>query len=113
MIQQPTLPPSGQPAPPPYPVDITISYPERRSRGVLLLKVSLGWLILVPHFVLLYVLGIMTAIITFLAFFIVLFTGQYPRGMFDFMVGYYRWSMRVSAYASLLRDEYPPFRLAP
>ncbi len=46
---------------------------------------------------------------TFIAFWVILFTGQYPRGLFDFAVGFYRWQLRVTAYLGLLRDEYPPF----
>jgi len=48
-------------------------------------------------------------IITFIAFWVILFTEKYPKGMYDFVVSYMRWSLNVGAYLSLLRDEYPPF----
>jgi hypothetical protein len=57
----------------------------------------------------LWLYGIAVGIVTFIAFWAILFTGKYPKGMFDFVVGYIRWSINVSAYLSLLRDEYPPF----
>lgn len=110
----PPIPPVPPPAaaPQPYPVDITIPYPERLSRGKLLLKVFLWWIYLLPHVVILYVLDVIVAVVTFFAFFAILFTGKYPRGMFDFTVGVLRWSTRVTAFLGLMRDEYPPFRMA-
>ncbi len=100
------------PAPVSYPVDLEVAYPEHLSRRHLLLKVFLGWLYVgFTHLLILYFLGIIASIVTFLAFFAILFTGKYPRGMFDFVVGYYRWSVRVNAYLFLLRDEFPPFRM--
>ena len=56
-------------------------------------------------------LGIVSAVLTFVAWFAILFTGRYPRGMFDFNVGVQRWQARVFAYVYLMRDEYLPFRL--
>ena len=74
----------------------------------------LGWLYVgIVHGIILYFLAIIASIITFLAFFVILFTGKYPRGMFDFVVGFYRWNLRVNVYMSLLRDDFPPFRMAP
>ncbi|MFC2021391.1 DUF4389 domain-containing protein, partial [Chloroflexota bacterium] len=53
--------------------------------------------------------GIAVGMVVFIAFWVILFTGKYPRGMFDFVVGYQRWTLNVVAHSSLLRDEYPPF----
>lgn len=93
-----------------YPVNLSVDYPEKLSRGKLLLKVFLGWLYVgIPHGIILYLYAIAVSVVSFIAFWVVLFTGRYPKGMFDFVVGYMRWSTRVSAYLTLLRDEYPPF----
>ena len=93
-----------------YPVTLTVEYPERLSRGWVLMKVFFGWLYVgIPHIIILYFYGIAVGIVTFIAFFAILFTGKYPKGMYDFVVGYMRWSLRVNAYLGLLRDEYPPF----
>jgi hypothetical protein len=74
------------------------------------LKFLLGWLYVgVPHGIILCLYGIAVGVITFIAFWVILFTGKCPRGMYDFVVGYWRWSMNVNAYLSLMRDEYPPF----
>jgi hypothetical protein len=63
----------------------------------------------IPHGFILGLYGIAVGVITFIAFWIILFTGKYPKGLYDFVAGYMRWSVRVSAYINLLRDEYPPF----
>ena len=93
-----------------YPVIFTVEYPERLSRGLVLLKAFFDWLYVgIPHGIILYFYGIAVGIVTFIAFWAILFTGRYPKGMFDFVVGYMRWYINVEAYMSLLRDEYPPF----
>jgi hypothetical protein len=93
-----------------YPAVLTAEYPERLSRGMLLLKVFFGWLYVgIPHGIMLFFYGIAVAVVTFIAFWVILFTGKFPRGMYEFAVGYSRWTWRVEAYMSLLRDEYPPF----
>ena len=97
-----------------YPVTFDVEYPERLSRGLVLLKLFFGWLYVgIPHGICLWLYGIAVGIVTFIAFFAILFTGKYPRGMFDFVVGYMRWSINVFAYwpgfGGGLRDEYPPF----
>ncbi len=93
-----------------YPVTLTVEYPDRLSRGWVLLKVFFGWLYVgIPHGIILYFYGIIVAIVTFIAFFAILFTGKHPKGMYDFVVGYLRWYLNVTTYLSLLRDEYPPF----
>jgi hypothetical protein len=72
------------------------------------------WLLVIPHFVVLIFLWIAAIVVVIVAWFAILFTGRYPRSMFDFVEGVARWGQRVIAYAFLLvTDRYPPFRLAP
>jgi hypothetical protein len=72
------------------------------------------WLLAIPHYIVLFFLGIAAFVVVILAWFAILITGRYPRGMFDFVEGVIRWNVRVTAYAlTLVTDEYPPFRLAP
>lgn len=93
-----------------YPVQLSIEYPEKLSRGWVVLKVLFGWLYVgIPHGIILTLYGIAVGIVTFIAFWAILFTAKFPKGMYDFVVGYMRWSLNVSAYLGLLRDEYPPF----
>ncbi len=93
-----------------YPITLTVDYPDKLSRGVLLLKVLFGWLYVgIPHGICLVLYGIAVSIVVFIAFWAILFTAKYPRGMFDFVVGFVRWGSNVAAYLNLLRDEYPPF----
>jgi hypothetical protein len=92
---------------PSFPVEFDVEYPERLSRLLIFFK----WLLIIPNAIVLYVVGIVAGLFTFLAWFAILFTGRYPRGMFNFVVGYYRWSFNLTAYLYLMRDEYPPFSL--
>ena len=70
------------------------------------------WLLAIPHYIVLFFLGIAAFFVLIYVWFVILFTGRYPRGAFDFIVGVSRWSYRVQAYAFLLNtDEYPPFSL--
>jgi len=94
-----------------YPVTLSVEYPERLSRGWVVLKMLFGSLYVgIPHGIILWLYGIAASIVVFIAFWVILFTTKYPRGMFDFVVGYMRWSNNVYAYwTGLLRDEYPPF----
>ncbi len=94
-----------------YPVKFSVDYPEKLSRGMLLLKVFFVWLYVgIPHGICLWLYGIAVSIVVFIAFWVILFTAKYPKGMFDFVVGYQRWNNNVFAYwTGLLRDEYPPF----
>jgi hypothetical protein len=72
------------------------------------------WLLAIPHFIVLIFLWLAAIVVTIIAWFAILFTGNHPRGMFDFVTGVMRWSNRVSAYAFVLvTDRYPPFRLDP
>jgi hypothetical protein len=115
---------------PDYPADLEVDYPERLSRGLVLVK---WWLLAIPHYVILaafftagwrflmvnpnemvgYDLPPLIEILLLIAVVCLLFTGRYPKGLFDFVLGINRWAIRVRGYAGLLRDEYPPFRLDP
>ena len=76
----------------------------------MVLKLLFGWLYVgIPHGIILWLYGIAVGVVVFICFFAVLFTAKYPKGLFDFVVGYMRWGLNVTAYLSLLRDEYPPF----
>lgn len=92
-------------------VHIEIDYPDveaELSRGLPLVK----WLLAIPHYVVLAVLVAVAILAVVVAWFAILFTGRYPRGLFDYVVGVGRWILRVQAYAFLLvTDVYPPFRL--
>jgi len=90
---------------PGYPLRFDIEYPEQLSRWLIFVK----WLLAIPHFLILYALSAVANVITFIAFFAILFTGRYPRGMFDIVVNIYRWQENVFAYYALFRDDYPPF----
>jgi hypothetical protein len=71
------------------------------------------WLLAIPHLIVLIFLWIAALVVVVVAWFAILFTGRYPRGMFDFVEGVLRWGQRVIAYAFLLvTDKYPPFSLA-
>jgi hypothetical protein len=72
------------------------------------------WFLAIPHYVILFFLGIAVCVAVIVAWFAILFTGHYPKGIFDFVEGVMRWSNRVIAYAFLLTtDQYPPVRLNP
>ncbi|QQS19996.1 DUF4389 domain-containing protein [Candidatus Saccharibacteria bacterium] len=92
-------------------VQLDIEYPnvERDlNRWLPLVK----WLLAIPHYFVLFILVIAASVATVIGWFSILFTGQYPRSLFNFVVGVGRWGVRVTAYAFLLTtDEYPPFRL--
>ena len=92
---------------------LEVEYPQRLSRIDLLLKSFLGWLYVdIPHGLALYLLGILAGVVQVIAFVAILVTGRYPAGLFNFMVGYLRWSVRYQAYRNLLlTDSYPPLSL--
>lgn len=93
-------------------VHLEIDYPDVEqdlNRWLPLVK----WLLAIPHYIVLFFLGILAVIAVVVAWFAILFTGRYPRGLFDFVVGVGRWGLRVQAYSFLLvTDRYPPFRLS-
>ncbi|OGN88043.1 MAG: DUF4389 domain-containing protein [Chloroflexi bacterium RBG_13_46_14] len=100
-----------------YPADLTIEYPEKLSKGLVLVK---WWLLAIPHYIVLSLfqggggqhsrVGL-TFILAIFGAIVVMFKGKYPEDIFRLVVGLNRWSYRVFAYASLMTDEYPPFRL--
>jgi len=95
---------------PPYPVRLDGELDPRVGRWLWLVK----WLLAIPHYVVLAFLWLTLLVLTVIAFFAILFTGRYPRSLFDFVVGVGRWGLRVGAYAFLLTtDRYPPFSLEP
>ena len=92
-------------------VHLDFAYPdaERLSRGLPLVK----WFLAIPHYIVLFFLSIGVFFAVIGAWFAILFTGRYPKGIFDFVEGTIRWHNRVIGYAfSLVTDEYPPFRLS-
>ncbi|HJM76554.1 MAG TPA: DUF4389 domain-containing protein [Dehalococcoidia bacterium] len=89
------------------PVTFEVDRQETYNRWLPFVK----WLLVFPHVVILAALGFAGFVVYFFVFFAVLVTGSYPRGAFDFLVGIGRWTARVSAYAWLLTDKYPPFSL--
>jgi hypothetical protein len=92
-------------------VHIEIPYPDVKkdlNQWLPLVK----WFLAIPHYIVLFFLGIAAIFVVIMTWFAILFTGRYPKGFFDFVVGVMRWSLRVMAYAALLTtDEYPPFTL--
>jgi hypothetical protein len=98
---------------PDYPATLEIAYPARLSRGLVLVK---WWLLAIPHYLVVAIFaggssgGLLTLLVCIAAV-VLLFTGTYPRGVYDFVMGMNRWGLRVVAYAALMTDQYPPFRL--
>jgi hypothetical protein len=97
---------------PDYPARLEVEYPESLSRGLVLVK---WWLLALPHYLVVAFFdgsnGGLVFLLVVIAGVVLLFTGRYPRGIFDFVLGMNRWVFRVVAYAALMTDVYPPFRL--
>lgn len=113
-----------------YPARLTVTYPKELSRGLALIK---WWLLAIPHYLIvgLFTTGIwswttnhslteqaavqvgggLIFLLALVAALALLFTGRYPRGLFDLLMGLNRWALRVGSYVALMHDEYPPFRL--
>lgn len=115
---------------PDYPADVSVDYPHRLSRGLVLVK---WWLLAIPHLIIVLLLaggwtglefgdgqwwfvvtgGGLIGVLVVLAAIVLAVTGAYPAAVFDVVMGMNRWCYRVLAYVSLMRDEYPPFRFDP
>ena len=112
-----------------YPATLDVVYPDKLSRGLVLVK---WWLLAIPHYLVLAFIagggaswwwrdgwrsggglwsGGLVALLVLIAAVILLFTGRYPRPLFDLIIGLNRWVFRVIGYESLMTDRYPPFRL--
>lgn len=102
-----------------YPATFAVEYPAELSRGLVLVK---WWLLAIPHYIVVGIFvgggwaamnagGGLVFVLVFFAVVALLFTGRYPRTIFDFVLGMNRWVLRVAAYAGLMTDQYPPFRL--
>jgi hypothetical protein len=87
---------------------VSLTYPEQLDRWKPLYK----WILAIPHYVVMLGLAIASIFVVIAGFFAVVFTGQYPEGPRNFLVGAYRYSVRVQAYVGLLTDRYPPFALS-
>jgi uncharacterized protein DUF4389 len=116
---------------PDYPAHLDVAYPERLSRGLIFVK----WLLAIPHYLVLAVFvggglwlttrsgaedgwnddwsagGGLVGLLVLIAAIVLLFTGRYPKPLYDFVLGMDRWALRVAAYTALMTDRYPPFRL--
>jgi len=86
---------------------VSIDRPGEMNRWLPLVK----WILAIPHFIVLAFLSVAVVVVWIVAFFAVLFSGRYPRGMRDFVVGVSRWWLRVNAYTLFMTDDYPPFSL--
>lgn len=91
-------------------IEYDVPYPENISRSSVLLRGLFGWIYVgIPHGIILMFLSIAVQMVVLIGWFIVLFTGKYPQELFDFVVGYFKWSQRVTNYLAYMTDKYPPF----
>jgi hypothetical protein len=98
---------ADDPSLPADPAHLGIDYAEELNRWLPLVK----WFLAIPHYIALFFLGLAGFFVWIFSAFAVLFTGNYPQGAFNYMVGLHRWATRVQAYVGFMRDEYPPFSL--
>jgi hypothetical protein len=103
-LQAAPYPPFGEG---PYPLRLEVEPDEEHNR----LTVAFRFFLAIPHYIILFFLGVAQAIVTVIAWFAILVTGRYPAELFTFSVGVSRWSARVGAYLLLFVDEYPPFSM--
>jgi hypothetical protein len=90
--------------------NLEIPYPEKVSRGLTLVRMLFGiFYVYIPHFFILYFRAIWVGLQMFIAWWVVLFTAEYPKSMHEWVVGQIRWQMRVSLYMMYMTDTYPPF----
>jgi hypothetical protein len=94
-----------------YPVRLEADYPPDSSRLLALTAILFGIkvLLLVPHLIVVWFVSLAAALVAFVGFFVVLITGRYPRGMWEFVLGSLRWQIRINAWQLGLTDRYPPF----
>ncbi|MCX6582630.1 MAG: DUF4389 domain-containing protein [Candidatus Aminicenantes bacterium] len=91
-------------------VSLEVEYPEKLSRGLLLLRTFFGFIyVMIPHGFCLFFRAIGTCFVMFLAWWVVLFTGKYPASWHAFVVGLLRWGLRINLYMAFMTDQYPPF----
>jgi len=88
-----------------YPITLNVEYSEKLSR----LTTFFRGILIIPHSIVIAALGIVAGILLFISWWAILFMGRYPRGMFNFVSGYLRWTTRVNGYSYFLTDKYPPF----
>ncbi|XZF13305.1 DUF4389 domain-containing protein [Chitinophagaceae bacterium MMS25-I14] len=92
---------------------LEVPYVQEANRGQALLIFFLGWLLLIPQLFCIYFVAIGALFVHFIAWFAVLFTGEYPKGMHDYMVRFIRWTMRINLYTYFMSPSYPPFNGRP
>jgi hypothetical protein len=90
-----------------YPITLEIEFPDKLSR----LTTFFRFLLVIPQSIVIYFLGIVAGVVVFISWWAILFIGRYPKGLFDFVSGYLRWSTRVTGYSYFLTDKYPPFSM--
>jgi ABC-type multidrug transport system permease subunit len=90
-----------------YPIVFNAVYQEKMSRLTTFFRLFM----IIPHMIVLYFIAIAVSFVLFVSWFAILFTGKFPKGMWDFTVGYMRWMTRVTSYEYLLTDKYPPFSM--
>jgi hypothetical protein len=106
LSEEPVSAPAG------YPVRLMVERPQRQSRLTnfpLFVGDIIRAILLIPHFVILYLFGLVAALVYFIATFAILFTGSFPRGLFNLVEGYQRWTANATGYMYHLYDKYPPF----
>jgi hypothetical protein len=89
----------------PYPIELNVQYPEKLSRLTTFFRIIMA----IPQYIVLYFIEIAAGIVLFISWWAILFTGRYPRSLYNFMTWFLRWNVRFSGYMYLLTDKYPPF----